>query len=69
MGCDVAPLWVSTQIILTSKAVAAQEPKVVASEPSLGGESLLDGGLQGGVLQAGALWRGGLGGVPGGGRL
>lgn len=58
----MAPPWARAQAVLTPTAVHSQAPVEMASQPGLGGESMLDGGLWGGALQAGALrrrvWRG-----------
>ena len=50
-------------------AVLSQEPAEVASQPGLGGESMLDVGLWGGGLQAGGSEGESTGVVPEGARL
>ena len=65
----MAPLWVQAQVVLTPMAVLSQEPAEVASQPGLGGESMLDAGLWGGALQAGGSEGESTGVVPEGARL
>ena len=43
----MAPPWVRAQVVLIPTAVLSQEPAEVASQPGLGGESMLDGGAVG----------------------